>query len=79
MSLAPAEHSNKGGNGFREIAVTTSWRDSGAAFGALAGGMLYDTGYITPLFAVLAALILLHGLKYGITAKKSTFKSIPWK
>jgi MFS family permease len=79
MALAPAEHSGKGENGFRAIAVTTSWRDSGAAFGALAGGMLYGSGFQVPLFAVIAACILLRSLSYGLTPKKSTFKSIPWK
>ncbi|ASS49610.1 MAG: hypothetical protein CHH17_12905 [Candidatus Fluviicola riflensis] len=79
MSLAPAGSNGEPGQLFREVAITTNWRDAGAALGALIGGMLYHTQFIHPVLILLTVSLFLTTINYGLTTKKVTFKSIPWK
>lgn len=79
LSLAPAGIPGEPDELFRKVAVTANWRDSGAAFGALAGGMLYHTPFVYQALAVLMALQFVTALHYGFIAKTTNFKSIRWK
>jgi DHA1 family multidrug resistance protein-like MFS transporter len=79
MSLAPAGSSGEPDQLFHNVAVTTNWRDGGAAFGALIGGMLYHTQLIHPVLILLLTGLLLAAFQYGLTTKTVTFKSIRWK
>lgn len=79
MSLAPAGTSGEPDQLFRDVAVTTNWRDGGAAFGALFGGMLYHTQFIYPALILLTVSLFLATLHYGLTTKTVIFKSIRWK
>jgi MFS transporter, DHA1 family, multidrug resistance protein len=79
MSLAPAGSAGEPDQLFRDVAVTTNWRDGGAAFGALAGGMVYHTQLLHPVLLLLTVSLFLAALHYGLTTKTVTFKSIRWK
>lgn len=61
------------------VAVNATWRDAGAAFGTLTGGLLLTSGYLSVAFFVLAAGIFVSLLAYLKSHDDPIKRLIIWK
>jgi DHA1 family multidrug resistance protein-like MFS transporter len=78
-ALSPAGAIKDANNRLKDIATHTTWRDIGAALGALLGGLLLDTDCINEWFIIAALLMSILLISHTIAAKHTLKQVLKWK
>ena len=78
-ALAPAASLTETGNRLKEVAANTTWRDFGAALGALGGGFLISFHNTILVFFIATFILSMALVIHQIKTKIILTKNISWK